>query len=363
VDVSGLRTVREVARAAAAELSLAAKIGRAVTAADVRVFVISGEEAQRLVADASRSAPEAEKGAPLGVLDAFDAAALREKSCLLLELTDEATLQAHAPTPPPVLPSPMRTSSPATFAIMNETDEARFRKAGLLASLSATSNPCANIVKAGDWAVCQDAPRPVSPPCLVYSFGIANDFAFDDYWGNFGCEVHAFDPTLPAAPPFASKNVIFHFFGLSGEEGSGAADFSDPVYGSVIHPLHTLDKIVTMLGHSARTIDILKIDCEGCEWDAFAYLAQHSPGTLSQVRMLDIEVHFVRERNVKSAKDVLKIATFYEHVVDSQGFRPYYVHLNQGGRSWDLVPELSVPGVIPNHCCYEFAMSRVAHLI
>ena len=40
VDVSGLRMFGKVARAATAELALAAKLGHAVTAADVRVFVI-----------------------------------------------------------------------------------------------------------------------------------------------------------------------------------------------------------------------------------------------------------------------------------------------------------------------------------
>ena len=31
--------------------------------------------------------------------------------------------------------------------------------------------------------------------CLVYSFGIANDFTFDDVMAKRGCEVHSFDPS------------------------------------------------------------------------------------------------------------------------------------------------------------------------
>jgi hypothetical protein len=69
-------------------------------------------------------------------------------------------------------------------------------------------------------------------------------------------------------------------------------------------------------------------------------------------------VHFARELNVRSAYDVLKIATFYEYVIIQQGFRPFYKRLNKGGRDWDMVPEMTVPGVIPNHCCYEFSMTR-----
>jgi hypothetical protein len=53
----------------------------------VRLFVISREAALRLVADGERTSPEAEDYMALGgALDAFDAAALCEGSCLLLEL-------------------------------------------------------------------------------------------------------------------------------------------------------------------------------------------------------------------------------------------------------------------------------------
>ena len=87
IEVEGLDTVGEVARAATRELALAAKLGRAVTAADVRLFIISREEAKRLLANSSRAVPDAEKGEPLGALDSFDAVVLCEGSCLLLELS------------------------------------------------------------------------------------------------------------------------------------------------------------------------------------------------------------------------------------------------------------------------------------
>jgi hypothetical protein len=86
VDVSGLHFVGEVARAATHELALAAKLGRAVTAADVLLYVISRNEALRLMDDGKRAASSTNMGAPLGALDAFDSAELCEGSCLLLEL-------------------------------------------------------------------------------------------------------------------------------------------------------------------------------------------------------------------------------------------------------------------------------------
>ncbi|KAL5013290.1 hypothetical protein ScPMuIL_007560 [Solemya velum] len=48
----------------------------------------------------------------------------------------------------------------------------------------------------GGWEVCEDAQYRPERPCLVYSFGIANDFSFDDgIEKRYGCEVHSFDPT------------------------------------------------------------------------------------------------------------------------------------------------------------------------
>ena len=111
VDVTGLYTVGEVEREAVNALSLSAKLGHAVTAAEVRIFVISHEEALQLMAGVLLS--KAEKGAPLGALDAFDARALCEGSCLLVELEKDAAAQTSTELPaaqsssnaPPAAPS------------------------------------------------------------------------------------------------------------------------------------------------------------------------------------------------------------------------------------------------------------------
>ena len=89
VDVTHLSTVSELAREAVAELALPAKLGRAVTAADVSVFVISREDALQIVAGGAASA----HGAALGALDPFDFSTfdsndLGKGSCLLLELVE-----------------------------------------------------------------------------------------------------------------------------------------------------------------------------------------------------------------------------------------------------------------------------------
>ena len=51
--------------------------------------------------------------------------------------------------------------------------------------------------------------------CLVYSFGISNDYAFDLTMGRLGCEVHMFDPTVNYETNFG-KNIYFHPYGVFG---------------------------------------------------------------------------------------------------------------------------------------------------
>jgi hypothetical protein len=50
--------------------------------------------------------------------------------------------------------------------------------------------------------------------CLVYSFGVADDWSFEDTMGALGCTVRAFDPTIDA-PQQRSQNVSFHKLGIS----------------------------------------------------------------------------------------------------------------------------------------------------
>ncbi|XP_076812207.1 uncharacterized protein LOC143459115 [Clavelina lepadiformis] len=55
--------------------------------------------------------------------------------------------------------------------------------------------------------------------CLVYSFGINNDFSFDDEMAKLGCEVHSFDPSMTLADnSVTNTGVIFHKIGISNED-------------------------------------------------------------------------------------------------------------------------------------------------
>ncbi len=43
----------------------------------------------------------------------------------------------------------------------------------------------------------------------MYSFGVSDDWSFEDAMGDLGCRVRAFDPTIDA-PPMRTDKISFH---------------------------------------------------------------------------------------------------------------------------------------------------------
>lgn len=142
--------------------------------------------------------------------------------------------------------------------------------------------------------------------CLVYSFGIHSSAEWESKVATlFGCDVHAFDPTQDF-PRHLQPGVTFHKLGLqaSGTDMSQthAAEY-DPIDPNL---LLSLSDIMRHLGHDNRTLDVLMMDCEGCEWGALQNLACDSDSP--RVNQILVEFHFQINLGLQHPRDVLLAA-------------------------------------------------------
>lgn len=129
--------------------------------------------------------------------------------------------------------------------------------------------------------------------CLIYSVGCAGNFKFEDAMyilHNKSCEIHVFDPAnWERKGDKENKNIHYHAWGL--------VSTYDDKSKSVVWPkgrngrFKTFPETLRELGHENRTIDIFKIDCEGCEWSTHKDWIHHD------LRQILVEVHGVPHPN------------------------------------------------------------------
>ena len=106
---------------------------------------------------------------------------------------------------------------------------------------------------------------------------------------------------------------------------------------------------------------MLKIDCEGCEWDAFADIARRSPMLLASVRHLLLELHLTPRYGLRSASQLNHLM---EHLVTHHGFRLFRRPRKNRGFPWarnETLPALRRAGLDPVACCTELHFSRPNH--
>ena len=126
--------------------------------------------------------------------------------------------------------------------------------------------------------------------CLVYSVGSSNQIEFEKSVHTYmkGCEIHTFDPTLKDDKFIGDEYATFHPWGL-GLDGK-----SKTLRGKA-WTSKSFATIIKELGHENRTIDVLKIDCEGCEYKTMPPLFDLISSGRIKVNQVLIELH-LRER-------------------------------------------------------------------
>ncbi|XP_060067088.1 probable methyltransferase-like protein 24, partial [Ylistrum balloti] len=179
---------------------------------------------------------------------------------------------------------------------------------------------CKHVIRIGDvddggWDVCNDTEYRPSSPCLVYSFGVAGDWSFDDEVSKiYGCEVHSFDPSIGKPDHKRSDKITFHNLGLWGRPKGKKGNWN----------MMNLKGIIEMLGHSGKIIDILKMDIESSEWEALPDML--ATGVLKNVRQLDFEFHGEPNPNESHRSKLNALRN-----LNDQGFKLFWSHPNIAG--------------------------------
>jgi len=129
--------------------------------------------------------------------------------------------------------------------------------------------------------------------CTVFVIGSSTDFVFEHAISGYGCNTHTFDHTLPDVT--VPDHVTLHRIGASIKSTNNLAKIE-----SMFH-------IANM--SSDKKIDILRLDCEGCE-----YLVLKDPATLlflaNHVVQLQVEIHFKGSQETEALAQALTDAGF-----------------------------------------------------
>jgi hypothetical protein len=195
--------------------------------------------------------------------------------------------------------------------------------------LTDLENACKDVRLMGNYYICFDEPYKPKLPCLVYSFGIDNDFTFDDAMAEAGCEVYSFDPSMGAEDHERSKRVHFKSIGLSTIDSDnfvpmvdGYTEKSDKTW-----KIRTLASLKKMFGHENKTLDVLKVDVETYEWAIFKTLLKD--GSFNYVKQLPMEWHIFPNEPMRTEFHSM-YKTYME--LKDMGFALYYKKLGQRRR-------------------------------
>ncbi|KAG7155619.1 Methyltransferase-like protein 24-like 8 [Homarus americanus] len=200
--------------------------------------------------------------------------------------------------------SDVRVSHRSPSTLNQHQSEEEKNKAQLLRRLlTVPTTTCKRLVRVGGRSclgaydgsklVCFDADVRLQPlRCLIYSFGVGNDFSFDERMQDFGCEVHSFDHDQDhenydyRVGPF----VFFHKARIG--INNGYISYCERNSSLCEFPLRyqTMADIRRSLGHDTRRVNYLKMDIEGQEWKVIRQVLLHTH-VLDTVSQLSLEVH------------------------------------------------------------------------
>lgn len=142
--------------------------------------------------------------------------------------------------------------------------------------------------------------------CLVYSFGLADNWDFEIFMAELGCTVRAYDPTTRVERPDDSlyvDNLHYYNMGIAPEDGKGRIWKEDDSPSEIIK-VKSLETLIKENGDSGKEITYLKLDVEGTEIGCMKKWLQS--GVMKYVQQLGVEMH-TGIKNVTTKSEVKNV--------------------------------------------------------
>lgn len=130
----------------------------------------------------------------------------------------------------------------------------------------------------------------VNNQCVIFSFGIANDWTFEDMMDNLGCSVYAFDPSVDF-PSKRGKNITFEKLGVAAKTDKEKS-------------MDTLSNILRKYGHENTKISYLKMDIERSELTGLPVWLLS--GALKNVQQIALKIHLKHLKGTESTVEFFK---------------------------------------------------------
>ncbi|OWF37111.1 methyltransferase-like protein 24 [Mizuhopecten yessoensis] len=194
----------------------------------------------------------------------------------------------------------------------------------------------------GGYNVCFAPPFGLKKPCIVYSFGIYDDWNFDDAVSKiFKCNVFSFDPSISQSDHNRSSLIKFRKIGIGTKNGVNRKGWTLKTLGSILRRNH----------HEKTVIDYLKFDIEYDEWTVLQAL--HEEGSLWNVKQIGFEIH---TNELFRQKDLpLRTTTKHDYIrmykilqtLDRMNFKQFNYRLNPFGMFKSKVTNIT------RSCCYD----------